>query len=247
MARIPAGTFAMGSDEGRPDEKPMHEVHLASFEIDLTEVTVAQYAPCVASGACVAAPAHVAWPGATDADRKLDDEFCNGNRADRQDHPENCVDWSMANAYCQWAGKRLPTEEEWEYAARGPEGRRFPWGNEAPGADVLNACGEECVEAMRARGKSLQGLYRGSDHWPFTAPVAKYPPGPWGLYDMAGNVWEWTSSRYCPYDTKGCADTRRVARGGSWEVVDWTFVRSADRAPFDPSTRSTEVGFRCAR
>lgn len=247
MAHIPEATFAMGSDEGQPDEKPVHQVHVHAFDMDVTEVTVAEYAQCVAQGACVQAPVHVQWPGVTDADHQLEDELCNGDRSDRRDYPVNCVDWSMATAYCAWAGKRLPTEEEWEYAARGPEGRRFPWGDAQPSPDALNGCGDECVHAMRARGKPLQGLYRGDDKWPFTAPVARFAPGPFGLHDMAGNVWEWTASRYCAYGSSGCSDPRRVVRGGSWQVVDWTFVRTVDREPYDPTTRNAQVGFRCAK
>jgi formylglycine-generating enzyme required for sulfatase activity len=153
----------------------------------------------------------------------------------------------MADTYCRWAHKRLPTEEEWEYAARGPEGRTFPWGNASPSPDVVNGCGDECASEMRARHQQLKALYAGSDHWPFTSPVAKYPANLFGLYDLAGNVWEWTASRYCPYGTASCVVARRVARGGSWQVVDWTMLRGTDRSPYDPSTRNTSIGFRCAR
>jgi formylglycine-generating enzyme required for sulfatase activity len=250
MARIPEGSFNMGSETGEVDEKPVHAVRVRAFDMDATEVTVAAYGACVASGACTPAPGQVRVAGASGAsgvDHRLDDEYCNGDRPDRQQHPVNCVDWFMADAYCRWAGKRLPNEEEWEYAARGPQGHAFAWGDSDPSSEVLNACGDECVEAMRAKGQSLRGLYQGSDHWPFTAPVGKYKPNQFGLYDMAGNVWEWTASAYCPYGKSDCGDARRVARGGSWQVVDWVFVRSADRAPYDPSTRNTAIGFRCAR
>jgi formylglycine-generating enzyme required for sulfatase activity len=83
--------------------------------------------------------------------------------------------------------------------------------------------------------------------WPFTGRVATTWPGPFGLYDMAGNVWEWTASPYCPYDHPGCGDARRVVRGGSWSVVDYLFVRLSDRSPSDASTRNTNLGFRCAK
>jgi formylglycine-generating enzyme required for sulfatase activity len=247
MVRIPAGTFPMGSEDGEPDEKPLHDVRVATFEMDTTEVTGVAYAACVLAGACAAAPKQIAWSGATDADHRVYDEFCNDDRADRRSHPVNCVDWTMADTYCRWARKRLPTEEEWEYAARGPEGRTFPWGAAPPSPDVVNGCGDECASEMRTRGRQLKALYAGSDHWPFTSPVARYPANPFGLYDMAGNVWEWTASRYCPYGTSSCEDPRRVARGGSWQVVDWTMLRGADRSPYDPSTRNTSIGFRCAR
>jgi eukaryotic-like serine/threonine-protein kinase len=247
MVRVPAGSFRMGADDGDDDQKPAHDTRVAGFERDATEVTVAAYSACVQAGACTPPATHVDWPGVTSQDHAVFDDFCNAGRPDRQAHPVNCVDWSSADAYCRWSGKRLPTEEEWEYAARGPEGRTFPWGTDAPSAGVTNACGKECSDEMKARGRSVGALYAASDHWPFTAPVAKYPPNPFGLYDLAGNVWEWTSGHYCPYTTPSCGDPRRVARGGSWDVVEAKFLRTADRAPYDPATRNTNIGFRCVK
>ena len=145
MVRIPAGTFRMGSEDGEPDEKPLHDVRVAAFEMDATEVTSGAYGACVVAGACLPAPKQIAWAGVTAADHQVYDEFCNDERADRRSHPVNCVDWAMADAYCRWAHKRLPTEEEWEYAARGPEGRSFPWGNAPPSPEVVNGCGDECA------------------------------------------------------------------------------------------------------
>lgn len=223
MAHIPSATYRMGSEQGEPDERPVHEVHLAPFDMDLTEVTVAQYAECVQAGGCKAAPVVIQFPGVTSADQQLYDSECNDNRADRQEHPENCVDWNMASAYCQWAGKRLPTEEEWEYAA----------------------CGGNCNEALGGRG-GVENILR-AEPWPFTTRVAMTWPGVFGLYDMAGNAWEWTASAYCPYDHPDCRDARRVIRGGSWSLVDYLFVRLSDRSPADPSNRVTNVGLRCVR
>jgi formylglycine-generating enzyme required for sulfatase activity len=223
MARIPEATYQMGSDVGEPDERPAHVVHVASFELDLTEVTVALYAECARAGACKPATREIQFPGVTATDRDLYDSECNDDRSGRQDHPVNCVDWSMADAYCRWAGKRLPTEEEWEYAA----------------------CGGSCDEALHDGGGVRSIL--GAERWPFTTRVATAWPGHFGLYDMAGNVWEWTSTTYCPYDHPGCGDARRVIRGGSWSLVDYLFVRLTDRSPADPSNRVTNVGFRCAR
>jgi formylglycine-generating enzyme required for sulfatase activity len=223
MAHIPEATFRMGSEIGEPDEMPVHTAHVAAFDMDLTEVTVAQYTECVRARACVGARREVAWPGLTAADQQLYADECNGDLPDRQDHAINCVDWSMADAYCRWAGKRLPTEEEWEYAA----------------------CGGDCNGAMKSQvGHSV---VRRAARWPFTSRVARSWPGAFGLYDMAGNVWEWTASPYCPYDHPGCSDPRRIVRGGSWSVVDYLFVRLTDRSPSDPSTRNTNLGFRCAR
>ena len=223
MAHIPEATYQMGSEVGEPDETPVHMVHVAAFDLDLTEVTVGQYAQCVRAGGCVPAPRVVDWPGVTGDDQQLSKDLCNENNPDRQDHAVNCVDWSMADAYCRWAGKRLPTEEEWEYAA----------------------CGGDCNQAMK--GELGRSVAHGATRWPFTAQVARSWPGPFGLYDMAGNVWEWTASPYCRYDHPGCGDPRRVVRGGSWSVVDYLFVRLTDRSPSDPTTRNTNLGFRCAR
>lgn len=222
MARVPDATFQMGSDAGEPDERPAHAAHVAAFDMDVTEVTVAQYTKCVAAGGCRRAPSVVQFPGVTPEDHQLLDSECNGDRQERQDHPENCVDWRMADAYCRWAGKRLPTEEEWEYAA----------------------CGGDCGKAV---GRTGAAAILKHERWPFTTRVARSGPGPFGLYGMAGNVWEWTASTYCPYDHPGCGDPRRVVRGGSWSVVDFVFVRLTDRSPSDPATRNTNLGFRCAR
>ena len=112
MARIPSATFRMGSEAGERNEAPVHPVRVAAFDLDVTEVTVAEYAACVKAGACVPAPAVVQWPGVTGDDQQLSKDMCNENRLDRQDHAVNCVDWNLADAYCRWADKRLPTEEE---------------------------------------------------------------------------------------------------------------------------------------
>jgi formylglycine-generating enzyme required for sulfatase activity len=219
---VSAATFRMGSDSGEPDERPVHEVRVASFEMDLTEVTVGQYSQCVRAGACVPAPLVVAYPGVQSMDQQVRDNRCNGDREDRRNHPENCVDWFMADAYCRWAGERLPTEEEWEYAA----------------------CGGDCDRAVASRTGTnvIVGI-----PWPFTVPVATTSAGPFGLFDMAGNVWEWTASPYCAYDHPGCEDRRRVVRGGSWSMGDLMQVRLTDRSPADPTSRNTNLGFRCAR
>jgi formylglycine-generating enzyme required for sulfatase activity len=223
VAHIPEATFRMGSEFGEPDERPVHQAHVAAFDMDLTEVTVAEYAECVRATACVQASGVVQWPGVTSDDQQLFNDACNQNRPDRQDQAVNCVDWNMADVYCRWAGKRLPREDEWEYAA----------------------CEGDCDKAMR--GPVGRSLGRAAAHWPFTSRVAGSSPGPFGLYDMAGNVWEWTASPYCPYEHPECDDRRRVIRGGSWSVVDYLFVRLTDRSPGEPSTRNTNLGFRCAR
>jgi formylglycine-generating enzyme required for sulfatase activity len=126
MAYVPAGEFIMGSDEGRANERPAHTVYLDAFYIDKTEVTNAQYRKCVEAGAC-SQPYDTGWY----------------NDPNRAEHPVGWVDWNQANAYCQWAGKRLPTEAEWEKAARGTDGRTYPWGE---GIDCDHAHYNECWE-----------------------------------------------------------------------------------------------------
>ncbi len=249
MVRIPAGTFNMGSNDGDADEKPVHSVRVASFEMDLTEVTVAQYAACVSAGGCQPAPTTVDWNGITDDQRRIFSEACNGNRSDRQNHPVNCVTWNQADTYCRWARKRLPTEEEWEYGARGTDGRTYPWGNSAPGPRLLNACGSECVAWARERGQSWSAMYQADDGWATTAPVGSYPSGdsPFGLHDMAGNVWEWTASGYSADYSKNRTTDNFVGRGGSWSSADPSNVRAADRSRGSPPHRGPDLGFRCAR
>ncbi len=211
MVRIPAGSFMMGSEDGDVDERPVHNVTLASFEMDVTEVTVKAYKACVDAGRC---------------SKPDTGGFCNWGRVHRDTHPVNCVDWTQARAFCSWAGKRLPTEEEWEYAARGTDGRTYPWGNDAH--DATRLC------STRSQG---------------TCEVGQFLPGdsPFGLHDMAGNVWEWTGSRYCSYSKPGCSEAAHVHRGGSWNYDSPSFVRAANRVRYDPSLRNDFLGFRCAR
>jgi formylglycine-generating enzyme required for sulfatase activity len=257
MVRVPPGTFRMGSPEGvgADDEHPQHEVTLPAYCIDKTEVTVKAYAACVAAKGCSAAPLTVNWSGDSAADVEFYSGFC--NRDDRPDHPINCVDWNQAAAYCKWAHKRLPTEAEWEYAARGNDNRAYPWGNEAPSAKRLNACGSECV-AMVKRELNLHGksMYEASDGWVSTAPRGEFPgdASPFGVLDMAGNVVEWTADWYGPYTAVAAANPRgakrgtfRVVRGGAWYSNDAALVRAANRIWTIPSYRINYVGFRCGR
>jgi eukaryotic-like serine/threonine-protein kinase len=249
MVQIPAGTYSMGSDDGDADEKPAHQVTVAGFCMDRTEVTVTAYADCVRRANCPPAPVTAEGAGIKEEDGEFDSLFCNGTRADRGQHPINCVDWNQADTYCRAVGKRLPTEEEWEYAARGQDGRKYPWGNAEPSPSLLNALGTECVAmGVRLGRPGWEPMYDGSDGWETTAPVGSYAAGasPFGVLDMAGNVWEQTSSAYSQDYGREPANDRRVHRGGGWGFGDPSSVRAANRGESEPTYRGADLGFRCA-
>ena len=257
MVPVPAGTFQMGNPEGMgdPDEHPQHAVTLSAYCIDKTEVTVAAYEACVAAGRCSAAPGTVHWAAYSGEDVNRYSRWC--NRSDRPDHPINCVDHDQAASYCTWKGQRLPTEAEWEYAARGTDGRVYPWGDEAPSAKRLNLCGRECAAmANRQLNEDWKPKYDDDDGWDSTAPVGSYPDGasPFGALDMAGNVWEWTGDWYGPYAKAAETNphgantgTSRISRGGGWASRGAHSARAADRNWLDPTARDCDLGFRCAR
>jgi formylglycine-generating enzyme required for sulfatase activity len=223
MIRIAAGVFMMGSNDSET-EGPVHQVHLPSYEIDETEVTVAEYRDCVAAGACRPAYSDGSWLGGNHPNA------CNGDAQGRDLFPINCVDFAQASAFCAWANKRLPTEEEWEYAARGTDGRLYPWGNPEPTHTMANGAG--------------------GDRWAETAPAGSFPAGrsPFGLLDMAGNVAEWTSSIYCgPVEVSlGRECTNRVLRGGDWASGP-VLLRATYRILAGPMAHFASIGFRCAR
>jgi hypothetical protein len=202
MALIPHGSFSMGERKDR--------VKVNRFCIDVTEVTAEAYSTCARIGQCTA-EGLACGPAAT------------FNVAGKGEHPINCVDWNQASTYCQAQGKRLPTEEEWEWAARGgTQGKKYPWGNIEP---------------------SSQACWSGSGQLSGTCPVGSYPPGanPQGVLDLSGNVWEWTSSR------KDDSSTERVARGGAWSSSASSYLRAAERYWTSPLYRFIYIGFRCAR
>ncbi|MGC9395152.1 MAG: bifunctional serine/threonine-protein kinase/formylglycine-generating enzyme family protein [Anaerolineae bacterium] len=214
---VPGGSFLMGSGAGENDEKPVHRVTLSTFWIDKTEITNAQYAKCVADGACTV-PAYV------------DDTRLNGDQ-----QPVVGVDWYDAAAYCSWSGAQLPTEAQWEYAARGGERYIYPWGNDWR-EKVAN-----CMESVC------------QDGYEFTAPVGSFPEGKsWvGALDMAGNVWEWTADWYSAYSSEAQTNPTtsangyyRVMRGGSWPESEFV-VRSSHRHWLAPTFAYYDLGFRC--
>ncbi len=189
----------------------MHEVVVAAFFFDAKEVTMKAYADCVGKGACKPAA--------------QDNPFCNAKLADRDDHPANCIDWNDADAYCKSVGKRLPTEGEWEYAARGgAERRTFSWG--AEDADETRAC------------------YK---HPGGSCPVGSFPPGAFGLYDVNGNVWEWTSSWFGSYPGELATGQFKVYRGGSWSRRFPKWLRNELRNRYKVNEHSASLGVRCAQ
>ena len=210
------------------DEQPLHTVALDAFWIDQTEVTNAQYALCVADGVC--------------------DEAGYVDAADlnAHDQPVVGVSWYNANTYCEWANARLPTEAEWEYAARGPENSRFPWGNDFDGTRV-NYCDANCGEDWADETVD--------DGYGLTAPVGSYPAGAsWcGALDLAGNVWEWVADWYDEdYYERSLTQNplgpqegdSKVLRGGAWSYYP-AYVRSACRIWYHPVLRGIDFGFRC--
>jgi eukaryotic-like serine/threonine-protein kinase len=256
MLSIPAGKMFMGARDLSPDTKPPHQVSLSAFCIDRTEVTVKAYLACVEKGNCERPPDKVSWPKITDAQVKRYSPLCNASQKGREDHPVNCVAWSMAQNFCKKRGARLPTEAEWELAARGSVQHKYPWGDDAPSKKHLNACGTECAKWAESHGDKLpRTMYDDDDGFVGTAPVGSFPAGaaPSGAVDLAGNVWEWTADWYGPYtdapqkDPKGPdTGTQRVARGGDFAGYQPDWARPAFRWKTDPETFNHAIGFRCA-
>lgn len=219
---VPDGDYLIGSDPSdrytRVEESPQWTARLAAFCMKRTEVTVAEFVACRAAGRCVSDPDTAA--------------LCNWNVPGRDNHPINCVNWEQASDYCAWAGGRLPTEAEWEGAARGPTWRRYPWGD----AEPTNALSNFNSANGGTQEVAMSGLDRCNN--------------PFGLCDMAGNVWEWVGDWMLPYPGGQVADPTappsRVDRGGGWQAnIDG--ARSSLRARYDPSFMGNSLGFRCAR
>ncbi len=256
MIAIRGGSFFQGSNDGQSAEKPAHHVALSPFCIDRTEVTVADYKACSDRGDCLPAPNDVEWPGISAAEKKGFGAVCNArDPSGRAKHPINCVDHRAAANFCARAKKRLPTEAEWEFAARGPDGRTYPWGNEAPDGTRLNACGKECTAWGKSIGQAMPTMYPDDDGFPATAPVGSFPKGAsrFGLEDVVGNVWEWTADLYGPYTDADAKDPtgstsggERVIRGGAFNGGFASWVRPTQRYSFEPLAKSHVIGFRCA-
>jgi eukaryotic-like serine/threonine-protein kinase len=258
MAEIPAGEFYMGSDtSGRDNEKPSHHVTLDSFCIDLYEVTVERYAACRKRGACPRIDrAEASFPELVAKEKPAYDALCNRELPDRMDHPANCVTWKESETFCRREGNRLPTEAEWEYATRGPDGRIYPWGDETPTAGHMNLCGSECAAWAKKAGVEVWTKLHEDDGYAATAPVGKFPQGRsrFGPYDVVGNVWEWVADwdgTYAAADVKNPKgpDTgeKKVIRGGGWNGGDPSWARPAFRYSRPAEIRHPAIGFRCAK
>jgi len=246
MRLVPAGEFTMGGSAdtalaecqklhiggacGRDwftDEEPPHTVYLDAFYMDKYEVSNAAYRECVNSGAC---------QPPTDTGSYTRSSYYGNSAYD--DYPVIFVDWYQAKTYCEWRGARLPTEAEWEKAARGTDGRTYPWGNGAPSCSLTN-------NYLLSSGRCIGD----------TTEVGSYESGksPYGLYDLAGNVLEWVADWYggtyysqspSSNPTGPASGPDRVLRGGSWSI-DENYVRSANRLRVNPTGSDVDVGFRC--
>ena len=229
MCDVPAGPFWMGCNvavdtECQSNEYPYHEVTVPAFKIDKFEITVSEYKACVSDSGCTAAGNTAGWG-------------CNYEELGRENHPINCMDWPQAKEYCAWAGKRLPTETQWEKAARGTDGRKYPWGN-----DLL-----DCDHAVH----SANGCSNSN-----TAPVGSKPAGvsPYGAMDMVGNVYEWVEDDFhdtytgAPANGSAWVDspraTSRSVRGGDWGHNYTYDLRASFRG--GAGTTWSFPGFRCA-
>ena len=235
MIRIPGGCFMMGTLGGHRTERPVHRVCLTCFRIDMYEVTVNQYDRCITAGKCTKPRRHKSW--------NPDVKYCNWGAPGRGNHPINCVTYKQAAAYCAWKKMRLPTEAEWEYAARGKTGRQFPWGSQFP----------TCARAVFV---GRRGAYCGPRG---TRPVGSTRKGAsaFGLMDMAGNVNEWMQDCYVPrfykFCRNGCKDPimpcrgvndRRVIRGGGWRGYPAN-MKATRRGHMRETSGDSGVGFRC--
>lgn len=249
MLLVPGGTFAMGSETSFPDEAPIHPVTVPTYCLDRTEVTVAAYRRCVAEERCTPPGRRAAWPELFPGEETSWSSYCHENAQGHDDHPINCVDWQQAASYCRAQGGRLPTEEEFEYAARGgDEQRTFPWGEEPPDETRLNACGAECSREVSAIRGSWHPLYPGHDGWAGTAPVGSFPRGVgrWGHLDLSGNVWEWMSDVSCPYGSPDCFNDERSVRGSGFLQASLQKARATRRNQDAEWHMSGDSGFRCA-
>ncbi|MCB9787658.1 MAG: SUMF1/EgtB/PvdO family nonheme iron enzyme [Deltaproteobacteria bacterium] len=239
MVLVVGGEFLMGAQatdpdapgydpDAEPDEAPPHRVTVDPFYMDVAQVTAEAFDDCVRAGGCRAEDAH---PGGG---------YFNFRVPERRSHWMNGVTWRGAADFCAWSGGRLPTEAEWEFAARGAAGQRFSWGDEVPDCDDRNrAAPHEGCPSDGTRATGVNPVY-----------------SPAGVVEMSGGVWEWVSDWYAEdwyarspdHNPTGPEEgTRRVQRGGSWQSDGYQEMRGAYRASLEPDSDFADVGFRCAR
>ncbi len=240
MVKIPAGKFLMGSDNGGEFEGPVHEVYLDEYLIDATPVTNEAFAAFVEKTGykTTAEKTGGAW-GYQGGNFQfvIGLSWKNYSTSDRKDHPVVQVSWEDANAFASFYGKRLPTEAEWEKAARGGlEQQLYPWGNDIPNGTQCNFSGS-------------------ANEVPPTTPVKQFTPNAYGVYDSVGNVWQWcgdwfTGDYYSTSDAVNppgpASGEFRVRRGGSWNVIQPFRLRCSNRGAIDPVSCVPNIGFRCA-
>ena len=258
MVLIKGGKFQMGTDDGMPGEAPIHEVSVQSFWMDRHEVTQAEFAKFVAATGYKTDAEKFGWSGVFNLEnarwektRKADWHHPDGLASESAGNAPACqVSWHDATAYAKWAGKRLPTEAEWEYAARGGlVQKKYSWGDD-----------------LRPGGKPIANWWQGNfpdrntEEAGFLrrAPVESFPPNGYGLFDMTGNVWEWCADWYADdYYVKSRRDdprgpeqgSERIIRGGSWLCAEnfCSNYRVAARSHATPDSAMNNLGFRCVR
>lgn len=267
MAKIESGTFFMGSDSDHRAlrwAKPAHKVTLDAYCISKLEVSVGQYNECSAVGECERAHRKAEFPrGGMDEElwersKTVHSNQCNQARQDHDQHPINCVSYHQATQYCKWFGGYLPSEAQWEFAARGRDGRVFPWGDAIPSPANVNACGSECKkwhEDHDLGAEVYRVMYEANDGYTGTAPVGSFPAGATrdGVMDLIGNVFEWTAGGLYEFDRGAQVNPHGPKKAGSYVIRGGAF--NSGIAEFsDPALRfgmvsdsySHGVGFRCA-
>lgn len=261
MVVVPAGKFVMGSpadENGREDDEgPEHQVNIASFALSATEITRAQFLRFAKKTKYKAGD--TCWTMEEGGVKERQGDWRSLNYSQAVNSPIGCINWHDASAYANWMSKvtgkryRLPTEAEWEYAARGKTSTARYWGND-PNAGCAYANVADQTAQKIIRGASSWSVHKCIDGFVFTSPVGSFKPNAFGLYDMLGNVWEWTADSYHDSYVSAPADGRawlgdnemRVLRGGSWNNGPRN-VRPAVRNSYEPERRFSFFGIRLAR